>query len=163
MFSTFTLICKNLLAHRFFFISPIALPLIVVWIRERQKMQHPRWLTLSSLFLDQIEAIMNDFIQLKPQSNVDEAETMVEGRGLSFHRDDSLHMWHFHIFSTLNFNSYVIYFVHVGTLDGFSFDSEEEGDKLPKAAAHQTDRNEDIEEQPKGKTKGKANKTSVCF
>ncbi|XP_015878598.3 DNA-binding protein BIN4 [Ziziphus jujuba] len=72
-----------------------------------------------------IEAIMNDFIQLKPQSNVDEAETMVEG-----------------------------------TLDGFSFDSEEEGDKLPKTAAHQTDGNEDIEEQTNGKTKGKANKTS---
>lgn len=27
----------------------------------------------------QIEAIMNDFIQLKPLSNVYEAETMVEG------------------------------------------------------------------------------------
>ena len=32
------------------------------------------------IFLDQIEAIMNDFIQLKPQSNVYEAETMVEGQ-----------------------------------------------------------------------------------
>lgn len=30
---------------------------------------------------DQVEAIMNDFIQLKPQSNVYEAETMVEGQG----------------------------------------------------------------------------------
>lgn len=27
----------------------------------------------------QVEAVMNDFIQLKPQSNVYEAETMVEG------------------------------------------------------------------------------------
>lgn len=27
----------------------------------------------------QIEAIMNDYIQLKPQSNIYEAETMVEG------------------------------------------------------------------------------------
>lgn len=27
----------------------------------------------------QIEAIMNDFIQLKPESNVYEAETMIEG------------------------------------------------------------------------------------
>lgn len=27
----------------------------------------------------QIEAIMNDFIQLEPQSNVFEAETMIEG------------------------------------------------------------------------------------
>ena len=33
------------------------------------------------MFLDQIETIMNDFIQLKPQSNVFEAETMVEGKG----------------------------------------------------------------------------------
>lgn len=32
-----------------------------------------------NIFLCQIEAIMNDFIQLKPQSNVYEAETMVEG------------------------------------------------------------------------------------
>lgn len=31
------------------------------------------------IFVDQIEAIMNDFIQLNPQSNVYEAETMVEG------------------------------------------------------------------------------------
>ncbi|KAF3432705.1 hypothetical protein FNV43_RR23807 [Rhamnella rubrinervis] len=72
-----------------------------------------------------IEAIMNDFIQLKPQSNVYEAETMVEG-----------------------------------TLDGFSFDSEEEGDKLAKPISHQTDDNEDVEEQPNGKAKGKAKKTS---
>ncbi|XP_021805357.1 DNA-binding protein BIN4 [Prunus avium] len=71
-----------------------------------------------------IEAIMNDFIQLKPQSNVYEAETMVEG-----------------------------------TLDGFSFDSEDETDKLPKAIPHQTNQNEeDGEEQTKGKTKGKAEK-----
>lgn len=31
------------------------------------------------LFSYQIEAIMNDFIQLKPQSNVYDAETMIEG------------------------------------------------------------------------------------
>lgn len=128
-------------------------------------MQHPRWLILSSLFLVQIEAIMNDFIQLKPQSNVDEAETMVEGRGLSFNWDDCVRMWPCNILTALNINSSFIshYFVCAGTLDGFSFDSEEEGDKLPKTAAHQTDGNEDIEEQTNGKTKGKANKTSVCF
>ena len=28
----------------------------------------------------QVEAVMNDFIQLKPQSSVYEAETMVEGQ-----------------------------------------------------------------------------------
>lgn len=32
------------------------------------------------MFPCQIEAIMNDFIQLTPQSNVYEAETMVEGQ-----------------------------------------------------------------------------------
>ncbi|XP_061356663.1 DNA-binding protein BIN4 [Gastrolobium bilobum] len=71
-----------------------------------------------------VEAIMNDFIQLKPQSNVYEAETMVEG-----------------------------------TLDGFSFDSDEETGKMQKDA-HQTDQNEHAEEQTHGKSKGKANKTS---
>ncbi|XP_073297811.1 uncharacterized protein [Primulina huaijiensis] len=70
-----------------------------------------------------IEAIMNDFIQLKPQSNVYEAETMVEG-----------------------------------TLDGFSFDSEDEIDNLPKAIA-QTDEIDAAEDQPVGKTK-RAKKTS---
>ncbi|CAL0327534.1 unnamed protein product [Lupinus luteus] len=71
-----------------------------------------------------IEAVMNDFIQLKPQSNVYEAETMVEG-----------------------------------TWDGLSFDSDEEGGKMQKST-HQTDQNEDAEEQPNAKSKGKANKTS---
>ncbi|KAG8381635.1 hypothetical protein BUALT_Bualt06G0142100 [Buddleja alternifolia] len=68
-----------------------------------------------------IEAIMNDYIQLKPLSNVYEAETMVEG-----------------------------------TLDGFSFDSEDEADK----ATAQADQQEAAEEQADGKTKRKADKTS---
>ncbi|XP_076909068.1 uncharacterized protein LOC143566194 isoform X2 [Bidens hawaiensis] len=51
-----------------------------------------------------IEAIMNDFIQLKPQSNVYEAETMVEG-----------------------------------TLEGFSFESEDEGDKHVTRQAEEND------------------------
>lgn len=72
-----------------------------------------------------IEAIMNDFIQLKAQSNVYEAETMVEG-----------------------------------TLEGFSFDSEDEADRMPKAKSHQNDQNEGNEEQNNGKTKGKAEKPS---
>ncbi|KAB1205258.1 DNA-binding protein BIN4 [Morella rubra] len=72
-----------------------------------------------------IEAIMDDFIQLTPQSNVYESETMVEG-----------------------------------TLDGFSFDSEEEAEKIPKAFADQKDQNEGVEEQTNGKAKGKAEKTS---
>ncbi|KAL0317895.1 UNVERIFIED_CONTAM: DNA-binding protein BIN4 [Sesamum angustifolium] len=61
-----------------------------------------------------IEAIMNDYIQLKPQSNVYEAETMVEG-----------------------------------TLDGFSFDSEDENEK----SIAQADQHEAAEEQPDGKSK----------
>ncbi|KAE8710726.1 DNA-binding protein BIN4-like isoform X2 [Hibiscus syriacus] len=72
-----------------------------------------------------IEAIVNDFIQLKPQSNVYEAETMVEG-----------------------------------TLEGFSFDSEDEAEKMSKAVPHQTDQNEEIDVQMKGKSKGRAEKTS---
>ncbi|KDP24772.1 hypothetical protein JCGZ_25172 [Jatropha curcas] len=71
-----------------------------------------------------IEAIMNDFIQLKAQSNVYEAETMVEG-----------------------------------TLEGFSFDSEDEVDRMPKAISHHTDQNEGNEEQTNGKTKRKAEKS----
>lgn len=55
------------------------------------------------------------------------------------------------------------YSAQIGTLDGFSFDSEEEGDKLPKPTSHQTNDDEDVEEQPNEKAKGKAKKTSVCF
>lgn len=68
-----------------------------------------------------IEAIMNDYIQLAPQSNVYDAETMVEG-----------------------------------TLDGFSFDSEDEADKMTKDV--KGDQNEGAEEKPNEKPKGKANK-----
>ncbi|CAN6230301.1 unnamed protein product [Urochloa humidicola] len=70
-----------------------------------------------------IEAIMNDFIQLEPQSNLFEAETMMEG-----------------------------------TLDGFTFDSDEEGDKLPGSQAYQNDENNEDDAQPKAKTKRKAEK-----
>lgn len=71
-----------------------------------------------------IEAIMNDFIQLNPPSDVYEAETMVEG-----------------------------------TLDGFSFDSDEEDGKRQKTT-HPSDQNEHAEEQTPGKSKRKADKTS---
>ncbi|XP_058068181.1 DNA-binding protein BIN4 isoform X2 [Magnolia sinica] len=67
-----------------------------------------------------IEAIMNDFIQLKPHSNVYEAETMIEG-----------------------------------TLDGFSFDSDEEGDKVPKASARQSKQNNENEDAADVKANGK--------
>uniref|UniRef100_A0A0A9HNM6 Uncharacterized protein n=1 Tax=Arundo donax TaxID=35708 RepID=A0A0A9HNM6_ARUDO len=66
---------------------------------------------------------MNDFIQLEPQSNLFEAETMMEG-----------------------------------TLDGFTFDSDEEGDKLPESHAYQNDPNNEDEDQSKAKTKRKAEK-----
>ncbi|KAK1409082.1 hypothetical protein QVD17_35607 [Tagetes erecta] len=65
-----------------------------------------------------IEAIMNDFVQLNPQSNVYEAETMVEG-----------------------------------TLEGFSFDSEDEDDK--HAATRQTDENEPQTNREASKKKGR--------
>lgn len=91
---------------------------------------------------------MNDFIQLKPQSNVYDAETIVEGR----------------IFLALS-STYGFAFLYmwslcpwVGTLEGFSFESDDEADKMPKST-HQTDQNNGTEEQSKGKTKGKAAKT----
>ncbi|XP_056694518.1 DNA-binding protein BIN4 isoform X2 [Spinacia oleracea] len=68
-----------------------------------------------------IEAIMNDFIQLKPQSNVYNAETMVEG-----------------------------------TLEGFTFDSDDEADKMTKDG--KADQKEGSEEKSNKKTKGKAEK-----
>lgn len=100
---------------------------------------------------------MDDFIQLKPQSNVYEAETMVEGErgvvvlvGCVFH----FLIWRMHICVCV-----------VGTLEGFSFDSEDE------AANRQTgDENKgadaaDPQTKTNGKGKGKAEKTSsvsVC-
>ncbi|OUZ99229.1 hypothetical protein BVC80_8967g37 [Macleaya cordata] len=68
-----------------------------------------------------IEAVMNDFIQLKPHSNVYEAETMIEG-----------------------------------TLEGFSFESDEEADKIPKAKPQGE---EGEEQEANGKIKGKADKS----
>jgi hypothetical protein len=47
-------------------------------------------------------------------------------------------------------------------LDGFSFDSDEEDGKRQKTA-HPTDQNEHAEEQTPGKSKRKADKTSVSF
>lgn len=68
-----------------------------------------------------IEAIMNDFIQLTPQSNVYEAETMVEG-----------------------------------TLEGFSFGSEDEAEDLPKTTTNQNDQNEGTEGPQNAKGNGNA-------
>ncbi|XP_020877090.1 DNA-binding protein BIN4 isoform X1 [Arabidopsis lyrata subsp. lyrata] len=68
-----------------------------------------------------IEAIMNDFIQLTPQSNVYEAETMVEG-----------------------------------TLEGFSFESDDETNKNAKTASKPADQSGGTEEETNTKAKPKA-------
>ncbi|CAN8252202.1 unnamed protein product [Cochlearia groenlandica] len=73
-----------------------------------------------------IEAIMNDFIQLTPQSNVFKAETMMEG-----------------------------------TLDGFSFDSDDEANKNAKTASKPADQNGGAEEVTNSKAKGKAKAENV--
>ncbi|EOA22698.1 hypothetical protein CARUB_v10003404mg [Capsella rubella] len=75
-----------------------------------------------------IESIMNDFIQLTPQSNVYEAETMVEG-----------------------------------TLEGFSFESDDENNKNTKNASKPTDQIGGTEEETntKAKTKAKAKGETV--
>nr|ARS22481.1 LIG2 [Cardamine hirsuta] len=68
-----------------------------------------------------IEAIMNDFIQLTPQSNVYEAETMVEG-----------------------------------TLEGFSFESDDEANKNTKTGSKPDDQSEGAKEVTNTKAKAKA-------
>ncbi|XP_010421291.1 PREDICTED: DNA-binding protein BIN4-like isoform X2 [Camelina sativa] len=75
-----------------------------------------------------IEAIMNDFIQLTPQSNVYEAETMVEG-----------------------------------TLEGFSFESDDENNKNTQNASKPADQSGGAEEETntKAKTKAKAKGETV--
>ncbi|XP_048625705.1 DNA-binding protein BIN4 [Brassica napus] len=74
-----------------------------------------------------IEAIMNDFIQLTPVSNVYEAETMVEG-----------------------------------TLEGFSFESDDEGSKNAKTASKPPDdQSGDTAEVTKGSDKAKAKSENV--
>lgn len=104
---------------------------------------------------------MNDFIQLKPQSNVYEAETMVEGWDLF---SNGVYMAIIsHYLKILLFVLHHNDFAWVGTLEGFSFGSEDEADKIPKAISHQTDQNEGNGEQTNGKTKAKAEKSSVWF
>lgn len=49
----------------------------------------------------------------------------------------------------------------VGTLEGFSFDSEDDVDDLPKATLP-ANQNGDAEEQPNGKNKQRSQKPSVC-
>ncbi|CAH8317412.1 unnamed protein product [Eruca vesicaria subsp. sativa] len=75
-----------------------------------------------------IEAIMNDFIQLTPQSNVYEAETMMEG-----------------------------------TLEGFTFDSDDESNKNGKTASKPADQSGGPAEvtNANGKAKAKAKSESV--
>ena len=44
-------------------------------------------------------------------------------------------------------------FMYTGIIEGFSFDSEDEADKMPTASTRQTDQNEGDEKQTNGKTK----------
>ncbi|KAF8054792.1 hypothetical protein N665_1313s0003 [Sinapis alba] len=73
-----------------------------------------------------IEAIMNDFIQLTPQSNVYEAETMMEG-----------------------------------TLEGFTFDSDDESNKNGKTASKPADQSGAAAEVTKANGKAKAKGENV--
>ncbi|CAF2015584.1 unnamed protein product [Brassica napus] len=73
-----------------------------------------------------IEAIMNDFIQLTPQSNVYEAETMMEG-----------------------------------TLEGFSFDSDDESNKNGKTASKPADQSGGAAEVTNANGKAKAKSENV--
>lgn len=49
----------------------------------------------------------------------------------------------------------------IGTLDGFSFGSDDEGDHFPKAATCQTNQDNKSMDQAKGKRNGKVDKGSV--
>lgn len=73
-----------------------------------------------------IEAIMNDFIQLTPQSNVYEAETMMEG-----------------------------------TLEGFSFESDDESNKNSKTASKPADQSGGPAEVTNANGKAKAKGENV--
>jgi hypothetical protein len=59
----------------------------------------------------------------------------------------------------LKYNRCIIF---IGTLDGFTFDSDGEGDKLREPHASQNDQNNEDEDQPKLKTRRKAEKPAVC-
>lgn len=48
----------------------------------------------------------------------------------------------------------------IGTLDGFTFDSDEEADNLPRQAS-QGDQNENVDNQTNGNVKAKTKKASV--
>jgi hypothetical protein len=50
----------------------------------------------------------------------------------------------------------IVGIVYTGTLDGFTFDSDGEGDRLHELHASQNDQNNENEDQPKAKTKRKA-------
>ena len=66
-------------------------------------------------------------------------------------------------FVEMNFPSFPCNgFMYAGIIEGFSFDSEDEADKMPKSSTRQTDQNEGDEKKTNGKTKGKAEKASVC-
>lgn len=71
-------------------------------------------------------------------------------------------LWHIYFYKICS-SLTVDRLANIGTLDGFSFDSEDESDKVAKAIPHRTDQNDGIDGQVNGKAKGKAKKTSVCI
>lgn len=50
----------------------------------------------------------------------------------------------------------------IGTLDGFSFDSDEEGDRMPKPSAKQGDQNDENGDQANPKAKRKVERSVCC-
>lgn len=75
----------------------------------------------------------------------------------------------FRMYIVVLYVHYLLFLIHIrnhalGTLEGYSFDSDDDADKVPKTVTNQTDQNEDDGEQSNVKPKSKkAEKTSVCF
>lgn len=73
-----------------------------------------------------------------------------------------MYLIHISLSIYLSSTDLTLQFALVGTLEGFTFDSEDEADKIPKAMSRQSDENEGVDEQNNGKNKRKAVKSSVC-
>lgn len=75
----------------------------------------------------------------------------------------------FRMYMVVLYVHYLFFLIHIrnhvlGTLEGYSFDSDDDADKVPKTVTNQTDQNEDGGEQSNTKPKSKkAEKASVCF
>lgn len=62
-------------------------------------------------------------------------------------------------FELTSFETFLL--ILIGTLDGFTFDSDEEAENLTQPAS-QGDQNENVDHQTNGNVKAKAKKASVC-